>query len=140
MSQQPTQNAIEELFPYLIVRDAAAAIDFYSHVFGAEETMRLSEPGGRVGHAMLKFGSATVMLADEHPEYGITAPPPAGATGSYIHLHVANVDELTNRAVEAGAKIVMEPKTQFYGERTAKVLDPYGHYWLLGQHVEDVSP
>jgi uncharacterized glyoxalase superfamily protein PhnB len=140
MNNSQTDNTILEAFPYLIVRDAAAAIAFYERVFGAEETLRLAEPTGRIGHAELKFGSTTVMLADEFPEMGITAPTASGSCGQFLHLHVADVDGLTNRAVEAGAKLIMEPKTQFYGERSSKVLDPFGHQWLLGQHVEDVSP
>jgi PhnB protein len=140
MAKQETEHAILEVFPYLIVRNAAAAIDFYKRVFGADETLRLSEPSGRIGHAELKFGSTTVMLADEFPEVGITAPPASGSSGQFLHLHVTDVDGLTNRAVEAGAKVIMEPKTQFYGERSSKILDPFGHQWLLGQHVEDVSP
>jgi uncharacterized glyoxalase superfamily protein PhnB len=140
MASPATQSAILEVFPYLIVRNAAAAIDFYKRVFGAEETLRLAEPTGRIGHAELKFGSTTVMLADEFPEVGITAPPTSGCSGQFLHLHVTYVDGLTNRAVEAGAKVIMEPKTQFYGERSSKILDPFGHQWLLGQHVEDVSP
>jgi uncharacterized glyoxalase superfamily protein PhnB len=140
MAKQETENSILDMFPYLIVRNAAAAIDFYKRVFGAVETLRLSEPTGRIGHAELKFGSTTIMLADEFPEVGITAPPDSGSSGQFVHLHVADVDGLTNRAVEAGAKVIMEPKTQFYGERSSKILDPFGHQWLLGQHVEDVSP
>jgi uncharacterized glyoxalase superfamily protein PhnB len=140
MSKQEIDNSILEVFPYLIVRDCATAIDFYRRVFGAEETLRLAEPTGRIGHAELKFGSTIVMFADEFPERGINAPAASGGSGQFLHLHVADVDGLTARAVEAGAKLIMEPKTQFYGERSSKVLDPFGHQWLLGQHVEDVSP
>lgn len=135
-----TTNAISEIFPYLIVRDAAAAIEFYKHVFGAEETMRLSEPSGRIGHAMLKMGSGVVMLSDEYPERGVLSPLAYGGTGSFLHLHVDNVDAMTTHAANAGAKIINEPKTQFYGERSSKLEDPFGHQWMLGQHVEDVSP
>lgn len=132
-------NTIKEVFPYLRVRDANAAIDFYRKAFGAEEDFRLTEPSGRVGHAELKFGSFTVMLSDEYPEYGIQGPEAFGGTGSSVHLHVEDVDALTEQAVSAGAKLIMEPKDQFYGERAAKVLDPFGHEWLLGSHIEDVS-
>ena len=140
MAQQQTENAIHEMFPYLIVRDANAAIEFYKRVFGAEELLRLSEPGGRIGHAQLKLGAGVVMLADEHPERGILSPLAFGGTGSMLHLHVSDVDDMTKRAVEAGAKILVEPKNQFYGERSSKVLDPFGHQWMLGQHLEEVSP
>lgn len=131
---------IKELFPYLRVRNAAAAIEFYGKAFGATEVFRLSEPAGRVGHAELKFGAFTVMLSDEYPEYGIQGPEAFGGTGSSIHLHVDDVDAVTQQAVAAGAKLVMEPKDQFYGERAAKVLDPFGHEWLLGSQIEAVSP
>jgi PhnB protein len=140
MTHLDKTNEIQQLFPYLIVRDAAAAIDYYKRVFGAEETMRLCEPSGRIGHAMLNFGSSVVMLSDEYPERGVQSPLAHGGAGSFLHLHVANVDELTARAVAAGAKIIYEPTTQFYGERSSKIEDPFGHIWMLGQHIEDVSP
>ena len=100
----------------------------------------MSEPGGRIGHAQLKLGAGVVTLADEHPERGILSPLAFGGTGSMLHLHVSDVDDMTKRAVEAGAKILVEPKNQFYGERSSKVLDPFGHQWMLGQHLEEVSP
>lgn len=130
---------IHEVFPYLRVRNAAEAIAFYKEAFGAEEVFRLTEPSGRIGHAELKFGSFTVMISDEYPEYGIQSPAAFGGTGSSIHLHVEDVDAMTQQAVKAGAKLLMEPKDQFHGERSSKVLDPFGHEWLLGSHIEDVS-
>jgi len=132
-------NQIQKMFPYLRVRDAKAAIEFYKVAFGAEEEFRLSEPTGRVGHAELRFGSFTIMLSDEYPEYGIQSPQAFGGTGSSVHLEVDDVDAMTTRAVDAGAKIIMEPQDQFYGERSAKVLDPFGHEWLIGSHIENVS-
>ena len=132
-------NTIHEVFPYLRVRDANAAIEFYKKAFGAEERFRLSEPSGRIGHAELKFGATTVMVSDEYPEYGIHAPRESVPTGSAVHLHVEDVDAMTKQAVDAGAKLIMEPKDQFYGERSSKVVDPFGHEWLLGSHIEDVS-
>lgn len=132
-------NQIHEVFPYLRVRDASAAIDFYKKAFGAVEDFRLTEPSGRIGHAELKFGETTVMVSDEYPEYGIHGPKESVPTGSSVHLHVDDVDAMTKQAVEAGAKLMMEPKDQFYGERSSKVIDPFGHEWLLGSHIEDVS-
>src|SRR5689334_6473359 len=140
MAHLDPNHEIEQLFPYLIVRDCPAAIEFYKQIFAAEENMRLTEPGGRIGHVELKLGPAMIMLAEEHPERGIHAPPAVGGTGSMLHLHVANVDDMTARAAAAGAKVLAEPKTQFYGERSAQIQDPFGHIWMLGQHVEDVSP
>lgn len=131
---------IRDVFPYLRVRDAASAIAFYEQAFGAVESFRLCEPSGRIGHAELKFGAFTVMVSDEYPEYGIQGPQAFGGTGSSIHLHVDDVDAMTDRAVQAGAKLVMEPRDQFYGERSSKVLDPFGHEWLLGSQIEEVTP
>ncbi|KAA5542159.1 VOC family protein [Roseiconus nitratireducens] len=132
------ENQIHEVISYLRVADAAKAIEFYQAAFGAVEDFRLSEPNGRVGHAELKFGETTIMISDEYPEYGIHAPQPGQATGFAIHLHVDDVDALTQRAVAAGATLTMEPADQFHGERSSKVLDPFGHEWYLGSKIEDV--
>lgn len=132
-------NQIHEAFPYLRVRDASAAIEFYKLAFGAVEEFRLSEPSGRVGHAELKFGPCTVMLSDEYPEYGIYGPAPDASAGFAIHLHIDDVDAVTQRAVSAGAKLTMDPADQFHGERSSKVIDPFGHEWYLGSKIEDVS-
>lgn len=131
---------IHEMYPYLCVSDAAAAIDFYVNVFGAREKFRLSEPSGRIGHAELDFGGMTLMLADEFPEFGIRSATTIGATPVTIHLHVDDADELVRRAAEFGAKVEAEPKDQFYGERTGAIHDPYGHRWLIGHRIEDVTP
>ena len=133
-------SKILEVFPYLRVRDANAAIQFYQQAFGAEEVMRLNDPGGRIGHSELKFGEQIIMVSDEYPEYGIHGPEKYGGSGSAIHLHVKDVDAMTKQAEEAGAKVTMPPADMFYGERVAKVADPYGHEWMLGAHIEDVSP
>jgi uncharacterized glyoxalase superfamily protein PhnB len=140
MAHIDQDQTVQQMFPYLIVRDCPAAIDFYKRVFGAEENMRLAEPSGRIGHAELKLGAAMIMLAEEFPDRGVLSPLAYGGAGSFLHLHVTNVDEMTNRAAAAGAKILGEPKTQSYGERSSKIQDPFGHVWMLGQHVEDVSP
>lgn len=130
---------IHEVFPYLRVRNAVAAIDFYQCVFGAKERFRLTEPGGRIGHAELELGNIVLMLSDEYPEFGIHGPQGRGATGVAIHLHVDNADDLAARAVAAGATMVREPADQFYGERSCKIRDPYGHEWLLGHEIEQLS-
>lgn len=134
-----TNQTIHEVFAYLRVNNANEAIAFYCKVFGAVERFRLTEPGGRIGHAELLFGSHSILISDEYPEFGIHAPKQDGNTGMSIHLHVADVDQLTDQIVKAGGKLIMEPKNQFYGERSSKVLDPFGHEWLLGSHIEDVS-
>lgn len=129
-----------EAYPYLRLRRAAEAIAFYVRAFGAEELFRLTDPSGRIGHAQLKIGGRVLMLADEHPELGIVGPETLGGTSMSMHLHVEGVDALMARAVEAGATVVRPLKTEFHGERAGVVRDPFGHEWLLGEQVEEVSP
>jgi uncharacterized glyoxalase superfamily protein PhnB len=131
---------IHELFPYLHVAHAAAAIDFYVRAFGAREKFRLTEPSGRIGHAELEFGPMTLMLSDEYPEYGIRGPQAVGGTSVTIHLHVDDADALIARAVRAGATLEMAPQDQFYGERSGCVRDPFGHRWNIGHAIEAVTP
>ncbi|MEH6434145.1 VOC family protein [Massilia sp. DD77] len=131
---------IHELFAYLCVNDANAAIDFYGKAFGATESFRLTEPGGRIGHAELDFGGVTVMLADEYPEFGIRGPHAIGGTPVTIHLHVDNADAMVARALEAGASLEREVQDEFYGERGGVVRDPFGHRWNIGHSIEKLSP
>ncbi len=135
-----TENKINEVYPYLRVKGAPAAIAFYQTVFGAKERFRLTEPGGRIGHIELDIGNIVLMLSEEYPEYGILGPQAPGATGMAIHLHVDNADELAARAVAAGATMVREPADQFYGERSSLIRDPFGHEWMLGHEIEKVTP
>jgi len=131
---------IHEVYPYLRVHSAAEAIDFYSRAFDAKEQFRLTEPSGRIGHAEIKIGSATVMLADENLKGGIRGPRSLGGTSFSIHLHVGDVDRAYAQALSAGATIVRPLQNQFYGERSGTVRDPFGHEWLLGGHIETVTP
>lgn len=131
---------IHELYPYLHVRDAVAAIEFYCRAFGAVESMRLNDPSGRIGHAELRFGDATLMLSDEFPEFGIKGPATVGGSTCTLHLHVDDADAAIAAAVAAGAELVLEPTDHFYGERSGVVLDPFGHRWTIGHSVEDVTP
>jgi PhnB protein len=125
--------------PYLSVRNAAAAIDFYKNAFGAEEEMRLEEPDGRIGHASIRIGDASIMLADEYPEYGFVGPQTIGGSPVTIHLSVENADAFVNRAAAAGAKIVRPVKDEFYGERSGRIQDPFGHNWSVSQTIEELS-
>ena len=131
---------IKELFPYLCVKNAHEAIEFYKKVFDAREKFRLTEPGGRVGHAELELGAFTLMLAEEFPEFGYKSPLAIGGTAVTIHLHVDNADAWIERAVAAGATVVRPAVDAFYGERSGSVRDPFGHEWLLGHQVEEVTP
>ena len=133
--------AVHELFAYLCVDDADAAIRFYRDAFGAIEKFRLTEPGGRVGHAELTFNcGATLMLADEFPEIGVRGPVSLGGSPVTIHLHVDDADAVVERAAQAGATVETPPTDQFYGERSAILKDPFGHRWNIGHHIEEVSP
>jgi PhnB protein len=135
------RNAIHEVFAYLCVPDTQKAIEFYTQAFGAVEIFRLTEPSGRIGHAELQMGpSAVLMLADPFPEFGVTPPPPGGLPGTTIHLHVDNCDDMARTAVAAGATQLSEAADQFYGERSCRVRDPFGHTWLLGHSIEQVTP
>jgi uncharacterized glyoxalase superfamily protein PhnB len=130
---------VHEVYPYLRVRGAAQAIDFYVRAFGAKELFRLTEPGGRIGHAEIKIGNTTLMLSDEYPEHGVRGPLTLGGTTFAIHLHVDRVDDLMKQAIAAGATTVREAADQFWGERSGMVRDPFGHEWLLGQQIEEVT-
>lgn len=141
MSEPPVASPVHEVFVYLCVRGGDDAIGFYTRVFGARETFRLQEPGGRIAHAELQLGPATFMLADEHPELGILSPQAFGGTGTTLHLHVADVDVLAQRAVDAGGTVLSGPADQAHGERQCRLRDPFGHEWLLGHPVgEPPSP
>jgi uncharacterized glyoxalase superfamily protein PhnB len=134
-----SEQTIHEVYAYLRLHDTKAAIDFYTRAFGAKELFRLVEPSGRVGHAELKIGPATLMLSDEYPEYGIQGPRSIGGTSVSIHVHASDVDQLFEQAVAAGATVVRPLQNHFYGERSGTVRDPFGHEWLLGGHIEDVT-
>ena len=126
--------------PYLTVRNAAAALDFYARAFDATEHLRLTEPSGRIGHAEIRIGDALIMLADEYPEYGVVGPESRGGTTVSISLLVDDVDGFVKRAVDAGARVLRDVKDEFYGERTGRIEDPFGHAWQVATRIEDVSP
>jgi len=130
----------QALFAAISVNDAAAAIDFYTRVFGAKELFRLTEPSGRIGHVELDFNGTTLMVADEFPEYGLRGPKAIGATGVTLHLHADNADAIIARAVEAGGKLERAPEDQFYGERSGSFFDPFGHRWNIGHSIEQLTP
>jgi PhnB protein len=125
--------------PYLSVRNAAAAIEFYKKAFGATEVMRLMQPDGRMGHAEINIGGAKIFLADEFPEFGFPSPESLGGSPVHIQLEVPDVDESARRAVSAGAAVVRPVADQFYGERSGQFRDPFGYVWVLSTRKEDVS-
>lgn len=125
--------------PYLICRNAAAAIEFYKKAFGATEIMRVGNEQF-IGHAELKIGGGCIMLADEHPQMGAIGPQTIGGTAVKIHVYVPDVDALVQRAAAAGARVVRAPVDQFYGDRSCMIEDPFGHQWGFATHIEDLSP
>jgi len=138
----PTVKAIPEGYegatPYLIIKGATGALDFYKKAFGATELMRMPAPGGTVGHAEIKIGKAIIMLADEFPQMNCKSPQAYGGSPVSIMLYVQDVDTFVNRAVTAGAKLVRPVKNQFYGDRSGSLEDPFGHQWHIATHLEDV--
>jgi PhnB protein len=127
--------------PYLIIKGAAAAIDFYKKAFGASEVFRMPDASGKlVGHAEIKIGDSHVMMADEYPDMGYRSPQSLGGTPVSILLYVDDVDATIPRAVAAGAKLVQPIKDQFYGDRSGTLHDPFGHVWTVATHKKDVSP
>ncbi|OLL29040.1 glyxoylase [Burkholderia sp. SRS-W-2-2016] len=133
-------STIHEVYPYLRVRNAAQAIEFYTRAFGGVEQFRLTEPSGRIGHAEVKIGPATVMLSDEYPEHGMLGPSADSQTSVLLHIHCDDVDRLFAQAVAAGATVIRPLTDHFYGERSATVLDPFGHQWMLGAQIEALTP
>jgi PhnB protein len=140
MGVSPVPAGYHTVTPYLIVRGAAKAIEFYTSVFGGTEVMRMEGPGGTVGHAEVKIGDSVLMLADEHPEFGALSPQTVGGSPVGLAVYVPNVDEVFAAAVAGGATVMRPLADQFYGDRTGTVIDPYGHKWTIATHIEDVSP
>jgi len=126
--------------PYLIIRGATRALDFYKKAFGGVELMRFPGPGGTIGHAEIKIGEGIVMLADEMPDTPYRSPEAFGGTAVSLMFYVPDVDKRFAQAVSAGAKVQREVKDQFYGDRSGTLVDPFGHIWTIATHVEDVSP
>lgn len=126
---------------YLTVKGADKAIEFYKKVFGAKENGRITMPGNVIGHAELQIGDSRIMLAEEMPEWGNKSPLTVGGTSTGIFLYVDDVDAVFKSAIDAGAKVDrgMEPKDQFYGDRTGNLVDPFGHQWIIGTHKADMS-
>ena len=125
--------------PYLCVKDAARALEFYKKAFGAKETMRMAH-GDKIGHAEIRIGDAPVMLADESPDMGFRSPQALGGSPVNILVYVDDVDRFVERAVKAGARVTKPVADQFYGDRLGCVDDPFGHSWSFATHIEDVPP
>ena len=137
---KPIPEGYHTVTPYLVMTGAAEAIEYYKKVFGATEVMRFPSPGGRIGHAEIRIGDSTIMLADDNPEMGFRGPKTFGGSPISLLVYVPDVDKTVDRAVAAGAKLTRPVADQFYGDRTGGLEDPFGHQWYVATHIEDVSP
>ncbi len=135
---KPIPDGYHTATPYLVVKGAAKAIDFYKKAFGATELMRMGGEGDKIHHAEIKIGTSPIMLADECPEMKALSPASLGGSPITIMLYVEDVDAVFNQAVSAGATVERPLANQFYGDRTGGVTDPFGHKWYIATHVEDV--
>ncbi len=139
MAPRPVPEGRHTATPYLIVKGAAEALEFYKKAFGARETMRFATPGGQIGHAEIRIGDSMIMLADEYPDMGYRSPRSLGGSPVSILLYVEAVDRWFERAVAAGGKVTRPVADQFYGDRTGTLIDPFRHVWSISTHIEDVS-
>ncbi len=139
MAVKPIPEGYHSVTPYLIIRGAAEAIEFYKKAFGAVELFRFPSPDGKVGHAEIKIGDSPIMLADEYPPMGYKGPQSIGGSPVSLMIYVEDVDTIYNQAVTAGAAVKEALQDKFYGDRTGTLVDPFGHVWHISTHKEDVS-
>jgi len=132
-------NPVSDVTPYLCIREAAKAIDFYVNAFGARETFkRITDSTGRIGHAEIQIGGSTIMLADEHPERGFVSPLTLKGAHMQFFVAVADADAAVARAVAAGGRLTKPVQNQFYGHRSGEITDPFGYRWTLSTKIEDI--
>ena len=138
MAVKPIPEGYHSVTPYLIIRGATEAIEFYKKAFGAVELFRIPAPGGTIGHAEIKIGDSMIMLADEHPSMGYTGPQTIGGSPVSLMIYVEDVDTVFDQAVKSGATVKQALEDKFYGDRSGTVTDPFGHVWHISTHKEDV--
>jgi len=138
-SVKPIPSGYHTATPYLTIKGAASAIDFYKRAFSATELFRMPGPDGKIMHAEITIGNSRIMLADECAAQGTQAPPSLNGTASGIFLYVEDVDASYKQAIKAGAKETQPVQDMFWGDRFGKLTDPFGHKWMLATHVEDVT-
>jgi uncharacterized glyoxalase superfamily protein PhnB len=139
MSVKAIPEGYHTLTPFLTVRNAVRAIEFYKQAFGAQERGVAKGPDGKVMHAELKIGDSVIMLSDEFPEFGSLSPQSVGGSPMGLHIYIENVDAAFDRAVKAGAQVEMPVSDQFWGDRYGKLKDPFGHKWSIATHIKDMS-
>jgi PhnB protein len=140
MPTKPVPEGYHTVSAYLAVDDAERAIEYYTKAFGAKEVVRMSAPGGKIGHAELEIGDSRIMLSDPFPQASTRPPKDLGGTSASVFMYVEDVDALVKQATDAGATVTMEVADQFWGDRFGTITDPFGHVWSIATHVEDVSP
>lgn len=136
----PVPKGMASPLAYICVKSTDAAMTFYAKAFGAREIFRLKEPSGKVGHAEMKIGTSSMMLADEYPDFGHLSPITVGGSPVQFQLYVKDADVAAKRAVKAGATLVRAVENQFYGDRSGTVADPFGYKWMISHRTENVSP
>ena len=137
---KPPPNHQTTLTPYLSLHNAAEAMEFYKNAFGAKELVCLKEPSGKVAHCEMELDGIVFMLADEYREDSFLSPRTLESSTVALHLYVRNVDEFSTHAAASGARLVTQPEDKFYGDRACKLVDPFGHMWIIATRIEDVSP
>jgi PhnB protein len=138
----PIPDSYPRVTPSLIVQGAGKALEFYAAVFGASERMRFPGPGGTIAHAEIQIGDSVLIVEDEDPHRGTTAPPAGGLPGSAasLFIYVEDADAVIAHAAQLGATVQRPAEDQFYGDRDGHIIDPFGHGWTVASHVEDVQP
>jgi PhnB protein len=139
MAKSHLYPGANSLNPYINIKGCSDAIEFYKKAFGAIEKLRLLMPDGKIAHAELEIEGSLLMMADENPDWGTKSPETLGGNPVTIGLYVADVDQVFQKAIDAGATVIMPVKDEFYGDRTGQILDPFGYKWMIATHIEDVS-
>lgn len=137
---KPIPEGFHSITPYLAIKGAAEAIDFYKRAFGATERSRMAAPGGSVVHAEIQIGDSVIMLGEENPQMGAPGPKTLGGSTGGLMIYVEDVDAAFARAVGAGATVQMPVADMFWGDRYGRLVDPFGHLWSIGTHKEDLTP
>jgi PhnB protein len=137
---KPIPDGYHTVTPYLMVKQGDEAIEFYRKVFGATDIMTLHDPDGNLAHAQIRIGDSPVMLAQENAEWGNLAPTSIKGTPVFLYLYVEDVDDVVEKALAAGAQLRKPVSNQFYGDRSGRIEDPFGHIWVISTRKEDLTP
>jgi PhnB protein len=136
---KPIPAGYHSVTPYLIIKNAAEALEFYKRAFGATEALRLEAPDGSIAHAEIKIGDSHIMLGEQNEAMGFLGPKAVGGTPVGLMIYVENVDAMFAQAVKAGARELQPVTDQFYGDRSGRIEDPFGHHWTIATHIEDLT-